>query len=415
MPIDPNILLRGMQAVPDPQTPLEARRRALVNQQAEMQVQQSRDTMQRQQQVRQALQQAGGDLDAAADLVAGVDPETSLELRKLSQQRRQTDVAAQQAAARANQVGVHVVGNNLVDDTGAVRFAAPEKPSTATLEQQLAGAKSQEDVDRILGLMRQVSEARRAETPTPTLSLDQQLAAAKTPEEVNRVLGLMRQAATARREPNAPKEPAKPDFQWVKRGDTWVEVPRGASQPGDLPQGAATAGARPPNGQQQRALGFFNRAKQASDEIATMEGQIREMGLLDQFRLSKAPNFAQTQLGQSYTQAQRAFTEARLRKDSGAAIPEHEFENDRQTYFAQPGDSPQTLAQKARARAALLASLAAESGSALQAFYGDEADSMMDTYRKQSAVAGPMQKPIPGVPGAIAESTDGGKTWKRVK
>jgi len=27
----------------------------------------------------------------------------------------------------------------------------------------------------------------------------------------------------------------------------------------------------------------------------------------------------------------------------------------------------------------------------------------------------PMQQPIPGVPGAIAESTDGGKTWKRVK
>jgi photosystem II stability/assembly factor-like uncharacterized protein len=27
----------------------------------------------------------------------------------------------------------------------------------------------------------------------------------------------------------------------------------------------------------------------------------------------------------------------------------------------------------------------------------------------------PMQKPIPGIRGGMAESTDGGKTWKRVK
>jgi len=32
-----------------------------------------------------------------------------------------------------------------------------------------------------------------------------------------------------------------------------------------------------------------------------------------------------------------------------------------------------------------------------------------------SASSGPLQRPIPGIPGGVAESTDGGRTWKRVK
>lgn len=141
------------------------------------------------------------------------------------------------------------------------------------------------------------------------------------------------------------------------------------------------------SGLEKRALNFFNRAKQADEDVEPIEADIAKLSLAGQARLQWAPNFAQTQLGQVYTQAQRAFTEARLRKDSGAAIPPHEYAADKQTYFAQPGDSPDTLAQKRRGRAAVLASLGFESGQALSEFLGgpDDAKAVVESYKIRSA------------------------------
>lgn len=145
---------------------------------------------------------------------------------------------------------------------------------------------------------------------------------------------------------------------------------------------------KPPTGAQQRTFGFFNRAKQASEELEKLEDTVSKMGAVAQTRMAVGANtpwignFLQSQTGQAYTAAQRAFTEARLRKDSGAAIPEQEFTNDRRTYFTQPGDSAATIAQKKRARAAILASLAFESGPAVAQFYGDEAEGLLDTYKR---------------------------------
>lgn len=146
---------------------------------------------------------------------------------------------------------------------------------------------------------------------------------------------------------------------------------------------------KPSSGVQKRVLNFFNRAEQADKDLEGLEAEIQQTGLAGQTRMAFAPNVVQSQTGQAYTQAQRAFTEARLRKDSGAAIPEQEFKNDRQTYFAQPGDSAETLQQKRRARAAVLASLAFESGQALGEFLGssDEAAAVVQQYKTRAAKA----------------------------
>jgi hypothetical protein len=53
---------------------------------------------------------------------------------------------------------------------------------------------------------------------------------------------------------------------------------------------------------------------------------------------------------QKYVQAQRDFINAVLRKESGAAISQSEFENARRQYFAMPGDSPEVIEQKRRNR-----------------------------------------------------------------
>lgn len=173
---------------------------------------------------------------------------------------------------------------------------------------------------------------------------------------------------------------------------------------------------KPSTGLEKRAMNFFNRAKQSDEELANVEETIAQSGTAAQFWREYMPNFMQTAAGQQYTAAQRAFTEARLRKDSGAAIPPSEFTNDQKTYFVQAGDDAATIKQKQRARAAILSSLAFESGRALGEFYGDDAQAMIEGYKKRSAQpSSKLTKEIPGFPGSLAESTDGGKTWKRIK
>lgn len=150
---------------------------------------------------------------------------------------------------------------------------------------------------------------------------------------------------------------------------------------------------KPSSGVQKRVLAFFNRAQQADKDIEGMEANIQALDLGGQTWLKYAPNFAQTALGQQYTQAQRAFTEARLRKDSGAAIPSHEYTADRETYFAEPGDDPETLENKRRGRAAILASLAFESGQALGEFLGDseEASRVVKEFRTRAETKGALK------------------------
>lgn len=124
------------------------------------------------------------------------------------------------------------------------------------------------------------------------------------------------------------------------------------------------------SGQERTNLGFFQRAAQADEITAPLEADIAKMGLAGQARLEYMPNFLQSDKGQAYRQAQRAFTEARLRKESGAAIPDSEYANDARTYFAMPGDKPETIAQKQAARQQVMESLALSSGEAWEEYYG---------------------------------------------
>lgn len=173
-----------------------------------------------------------------------------------------------------------------------------------------------------------------------------------------------------------------------------VRVSEGEIQPGDQPANSRSGEGRPSNGVEKSTLSFFNRAKQADEELAKLADVIGQKGTLAQGYMALAPNFMQTQEGQSYQQAQRAFTEARLRKDSGAAIPEQEFANDRRTYFVQPGDSKETIAQKERSRSAVLASLAFGSGRALNEFYGEEAPSLLEGYKARQGGNAPKAAPV---------------------
>jgi len=117
-------------------------------------------------------------------------------------------------------------------------------------------------------------------------------------------------------------------------------------------------------------LGFYLRGKDAVDTISTLEEKIRGKDLAAQARLEFAPNWVQSEENQVYRQLQRQFTEARLRKESGAAIPPAEYDSDAKTYFAQPGDTVEVLKRKEAARAVVLESLRLGAGNAFKNYQG---------------------------------------------
>lgn len=134
-------------------------------------------------------------------------------------------------------------------------------------------------------------------------------------------------------------------------------------------------------GAERQALSFYNRGRDAVATLEapdasgkTLEDRMAHLGTIDQQRLGYegvGSNYAKSPEMQQYRQAQRAFTEARLRKESGAAIPTEEFANDAVTYFVQPGDDPKTVEQKREKRAKLLEGLGYSAGKAYDEFYGE--------------------------------------------
>lgn len=170
------------------------------------------------------------------------------------------------------------------------------------------------------------------------------------------------------------REPAKPEKERVVQIAGPDGQPIYVRESDAIGKGAvrSPAAAKPTTGVEKQALVFYNAAKQATDNIAPIEDKIAHYGTLSQAQLQNAPNFMQTQEQQTYRQAQRAFTEARLRKVSGAAIGKDEYENDAKTYFAQVGDKPATLELKRKARNQVINGLKFESGKAYDEYYGDQ-------------------------------------------
>jgi hypothetical protein len=126
-------------------------------------------------------------------------------------------------------------------------------------------------------------------------------------------------------------------------------------------------------GAERTALSFYNRAKTATDDIGDLEDRISKRSYASQTWNANVPNVMKSEDEQLYRNRQRSFTEARLRKESGAAIPETEFENDRVTYWAMPGDSAAVIEQKRKLRAGVLDGLRYSAGRAYDEYYGEMA------------------------------------------
>lgn len=115
------------------------------------------------------------------------------------------------------------------------------------------------------------------------------------------------------------------------------------------------ADGKPLNDTQAKALLFGSRMQASGDILDSLAASgVNQPGITkriaDTMRMGTAANFTQSESQQQVEQAQRDFVNATLRRESGAAISESEFDNARKQYFPQPGDEPKQIEQKRQAR-----------------------------------------------------------------
>ena len=109
-----------------------------------------------------------------------------------------------------------------------------------------------------------------------------------------------------------------------------------------------------------KAGDFASRMQGAEEDIARLSfsgkktrtpGDVSVSGFLAGEEGTGGPlNFLRSGADQSLEAAQREWIAALLRKDTGAAVTPQEFKLYGPMYFPQPGDKPETIAQKQRAR-----------------------------------------------------------------
>lgn len=108
-----------------------------------------------------------------------------------------------------------------------------------------------------------------------------------------------------------------------------------------------------PTTDQNNAAGFYDRMLESEkilDDPNVVAAATDYIGAAKANAPLGIGNYLATPEYQKFDQATRNFVNAVLRKESGAAISESEFESARKQYFPQPGDTPGKIAQKAENR-----------------------------------------------------------------
>ena len=126
-------------------------------------------------------------------------------------------------------------------------------------------------------------------------------------------------------------------------------IPGGPADPAVI-QGKATL-----NDVQSKALQFGARMLQSGQSLDQLAAEgVTQPGLIkraaDTVGAGALLNWSQSPRQQAVEQSQRDYVNAVLRRESGAAISNSEFDNARKQYFPQPGDSAQVIEQKRRNR-----------------------------------------------------------------
>lgn len=167
--------------------------------------------------------------------------------------------------------------------------------------------------------------------------------------------------------PKAGKEAAEEKPIWDPNRGAWIYRPTPENPTGrEVPLEGKKV---PPKltEVQSNAVMFGIRAKDTDKTLEAMEkGGYDPTGLEQlaalKFTPSSLTNWMASEAGQKYVNAGRNFVAATLRKESGAAITNDEWENGTRLYIPMPGDKPDVLGQKKRNRELVIKGLKTAAG-----------------------------------------------------
>ncbi len=149
-------------------------------------------------------------------------------------------------------------------------------------------------------------------------------------------------------------------------------------------QGAAGAGTEG----ERNASGYASRMLEAEKLIGkavSKDPDAQKPGLIEQSMggVGMIANSSRSPVRQEYRQAQEDWVRAKLRKESGAAIPNDEMEREITVYFPQIGDKAGVIAQKAEARKVASAAMKQAAGRAFKepAAAAPSIDALLDKYK----------------------------------
>ena len=122
------------------------------------------------------------------------------------------------------------------------------------------------------------------------------------------------------------------------------------------------------------SAGYANRMTEAEARMASVTESGFDPANIKDNAAAGLPggNFLVSDGFQLWRQAQEDWVRAKLRKESGAVIGEDEMAREITTYFPQPGDSAEVVAQKAASRKTALNSMVAQAGGAYEQFHGSQ-------------------------------------------
>lgn len=123
---------------------------------------------------------------------------------------------------------------------------------------------------------------------------------------------------------------------------------------------------KPATDAQYVSAGYANRLLESNSVIDSLQNSIAGYNQLGFYAQKALPPKQQSETIQRQSQAELNFVNAVLRKESGAAISQSEYDNAAKQYFPRPGDTAATLAQKAKNRQTAIQTMIRSSGGAFQ-------------------------------------------------
>lgn len=301
-----------------------------------------------------AMQAAQGDPEAMQALSA-VDPERAIQMQQLVAQKQEMKIEQEQAQ------------REVIGSLGSMIVSGKKNMVRSTFNRAVTRIREEGDSEADVGLPTRAQAADMTDDELYEVMQDvgEQMSAYGLGPQAER--GPLVQVATGEAAPPY-KVPAGYMMKDPEQPELGVKPIPGTELEKKIDVGKFTEG-------QTGAARYAYNMVGATEVIDELEGAgITGAGIAGMLKRGAGVvgQYAMKPEEQQYVQAQNDWIAAKLRKESGAAIPPEELEGQRKIYFPAPGDSPQVIKQKARSRARAQKGMIGASQGAYKSLFQDQ-------------------------------------------